>query len=343
MEFRIGVNLGDVMVDGEQIYGDGVNVAARLESLAEPGGICVSGTVYEHLGNRLALGYEDLGEQAVKNIAKPVRVFRVLMEAGAAATPATQIQGVARKYVRRGVFSIAGLAIIAATIIFVQHLSLRPPTPSASIPPAQPPALPLPDKPSIAVLPFTNMSGDSQEEYFSDGITGDIITALSRSPDLFVIDRASTFAYKGKSVGVQQVSRELGVKYVLEGGVQKAAGQLRVTAQLVDATTGAELWAEHYDRPLQDVFSLQDEIVGRIVTTLKLQLTSDERGMYVFTKGTENLEAYDYDLRGWEYFFMVTREGFPKAREMWEKAIQLDPKYAEAYAGIGLTYLLEGV
>src|SRR6266851_6279774 len=146
MEFRIGVNLGDVIEEGEQIYGDGVNVAARLESLADPGGICVSGTVCEHLGNRLALGYEDLGEQAVKNIAKPVRVFRVLMEAGAAATPATQIQGVARKYVRRGVFSIAGLAIIAATIIFVQHLSLRPPTPSASIPPAQPPALPLPDK-----------------------------------------------------------------------------------------------------------------------------------------------------------------------------------------------------
>src|SRR5712692_247137 len=152
MEFRIGVNLGDVIEQGEEIYGDGVNVAARLESLAEPGGICVSGTVCEHLGNRLALSYEDLGEQSVKNIAKPVRVFRVLMEAGGAATPTRKIQGVARKYVRRGVFSIAGLAIIAATIIFVQHLSLRPPTPSAPIPPA----LPLPDKPSIAVLPFTN-------------------------------------------------------------------------------------------------------------------------------------------------------------------------------------------
>src|SRR5229473_2885747 len=168
MEFRIGVNLGDVMVEGEQIYGDGVNVAARIESLAEPGGICVSGTVCEHLGNRLALSYEDLGEQSVKNIAKPVRVFRVLMEAGEAATPSRQTRGVARKYVRRGIFSIAGLALIAAVIVLVQHLSLRPPVPTASIPSVQPPALTLPDKPSIAVLPFSNMSGDPQQEYFSD-------------------------------------------------------------------------------------------------------------------------------------------------------------------------------
>src|SRR6266436_6561657 len=249
MEFRIGVNLGDVVVDGEQIYGDGVNVAARLESLADPGSICISGSVHEQLGNKLALGYQDLGEQSVKNIAKPVRVFRVLTEAGGPATPTRKIQGVARKYVRRGIFSIAGLAIIAGTIIFVQHLSLRPPTPSASIPPAQPPALPLPDKPSIAVLPFTNMSGDRDQEYFSDGITDDLITALSRLPDLFVIARTSTFTYKGKAAKVQDVSRELGVKYILEGSVQKARDQVRITAQLVDATTGAEVWAQHYDRP----------------------------------------------------------------------------------------------
>jgi adenylate cyclase len=201
----------------------------------------------------------------------------------------------------------------------------------------------LPDKPSIAVLPFTNLSGDPQEEYFSDGITGDIITALSRSPDLFVIDRASTFAYKGKSIGVQEVSRELGVKYVLDGGVQKAAGQLRVTAQLADATTGAELWAERYDRPLQDVFSVQDELVRRIVTTMGLQLALWDRTGLQSLRGTDNLEAYDYDLRAWDYFFMVTREGYPKAREMWEKAIELDPKYAEAYVGVGLTYYFEGI
>jgi adenylate cyclase len=340
MEFRIGVNLGDVMVDGEQIYGDGVNVAARLESLADPGGICISDTVHAQIKNKLALGYEDLGAQRVKNIAEPVRVFRVL----AGVTPPTEtIPRVARKYIRRGAFSMVGLAIIAATVVLVQHLSLRPPAPSASIPSVHTPALTLPDKPSIAVLPFTNLSGDPQEEYFSDGITGDIITALSRSPDLFVIDRASTFSYKGKQIRVEQVRSELGVKYILEGGVQKTAGQLRVTAQLVDATTGAELWAERYDRPLRDVFSVQDELVRRIVTTMGLQLVLWDRTGFQWLRGTDNLEAYDYDLRGWQYFYTMTREGFPKAREMWEKAIQLDPKYAEAYAGIGFTYLLEGV
>ncbi len=341
MEFRIGVNLGDVMVDGEQIYGDGVNVAARLESLADPGGICISGKVHDEIRSKLALGYEDLGGQQVKNIAEPVRVFRLLPEAGASTT--SKNQRVARKYIRRGVFSVAGLALIAAVIVVVQHLSLRPPTPSASIPSVQTPALTLPDKPSIAVLPFTNLSGDPQQEYFSDGITGDIITALSRSPDLFVIDRASTFSYKGKPIRVQQVSRELGVKYVLEGGVQKAAGQLRVTAQLVDATSGAELWAERYDRPLQDIFSVQDELVRRIVTTMGLQLVLwDETGLQRL-RGTDNLEAYDYDLRGWEYFLMASKEGLPKARKMWEKAIQLDPKYAEAYVGVGFTYYFEAL
>src|SRR5713101_7457372 len=343
MEFRIGVNLGDVMVDGEQIHGDGVNVAARLESLAEPGRICISATVHEQVRDKLALSYDDAGEQVVKNIARPVRVFRVLSEPAIGGRLSTSTQRAPRKYMRRGIFSLAGLAILAAVIVFVQHLSLRPPTTTASIPPAQSPALTLPDKPSIAVLPFTNLSGDPQEEYFSDGITGDIITALSRSPDLFVIDRASTFSYKGKPIRVQQVSRELGVKYVLEGGVQKEAGQLRVSAQLVDATTGAALWAERYDRPLSDIFTVQDELVRRIVTTMGLPLVLwDETGYQRFRR-TDNLEAYDYDLRGWEYFFMVTKEGYPKAREMWEKAIQLDPKYAEAYVAVGLTYYFEGI
>ncbi len=274
MEFRIGVNLGDVMVDGEQIYGDGVNVAARLESLAEPGGICVSGTVCEHLGNRLALSYEDLGEQTVKNIAKPVRVLRVMLEGGAATRTATKAaERSLRKHWRGGVFSLVGLALIAGVIVFVQHLSLRPPTTTASIPPAQSPALTLPDTPSIAVLPFANMSGNRDQEYFSDGMTDDLITALSRLPGLFVIDRNSAFTYKGKPVKAQQVSRELGVRYVLEGSVRKADNQVRITAQLMDATTGADLWAERYDRPLRDLFALQDEIVQRIVTTLNLHST----------------------------------------------------------------------
>src|SRR6266852_2865041 len=336
MEFRIGVNLGDVMVDGEQIYGDGVNVAARLESLAEPGGICVSGTVCEHLGNRLALSYEDLGEQSVKNIAKPVRVFRVLMEASGVATPAKQTQRVARKYLRRGVFSIAGLAIIAATIIFVQHLSLRPPTPSASIPPAQAPALALPDKPSIAVLPFTNMSRDHDQEYFSDVITDDLITALSRLPDLFVIARTSAFTYKSKAAKVQDIGRELGVAYVLEGSVRKSDNKLRITVQLVETTGGNHLWAERYDRPLKDIFAVQDEIVQKIVTTLKLQFTLEQQGR-ISRKRTDNLEAYDYYLRGL-VALNLTKEGNAQARQQWEKAVTLDPEYAEAYAQLARTY-----
>jgi len=336
MEFRIGVNLGDVMVDGEQIYGDGVNVAARLESLADPGGICISGTVHEHIKNKLTLNYEDLGAQQVKNIAEPVRVYRVLPEA---ATPlARATPRAARKYVRRGVFSIAGLAIIAATIIFVQHLSLRPPTPSASIPPAQPPALSLPDTPSIAVLPFTNMSGDRDQEYFSDGITDDLTTALSRLPDLFVIARTSAFTYKSKAAKVQDIGRELGVAYVLEGSVRKADSQVRITAQLVDATTGDHLWAEHYDRPLKDIFSLQDEIVRRIVTTLKLQLPLAQWRGYFVAQHTDNPEAYDDYLRGYEYVVTFSAESTSKAKEMFEKAIELDPAYADAHVMLGYTY-----
>jgi TolB-like protein/class 3 adenylate cyclase/Tfp pilus assembly protein PilF len=340
MEFRIGVNLGDVKVDGEQIYGDGVNVAARLESLADPGGICISGTVHEQVRDKLALGYEDAGEQEVKNIARPVRVWRVLAEPGTGASPGTRTQRVSRKYMRRGVFSLAGLALVGVVIVFVQHLSLRPPTTTASIPPAQKPALPLPNIPSIAVLPFTNMSGDREQEYFSDGMTDDIITALSRLPGLFVIDRNSAFTYKGKPVEAEQVSRELGVHYVLEGSVRKEANQVRITAQLVDATTDYEIWAERYDRPLQDIFALQDEIVRKIVTTLKLQLTLQEQGVLVH-KTTENLDAYDDLLRGMESLGSGTKDANMTARQMFERAVALDPQYASAYASIGLTYLID--
>src|SRR5712692_7043951 len=340
MEFRIGVNLGDVIVDGEQIYGDGVNVAARLESLADPGGICISGTVHEQVRDKLALGYEDAGEQEVKNIARPVRVWRVLAEPGTGASPGTRTQRVPRKHVRRGVFSLAGLVLVAVVIVFVQHLSLRPPTTTASIPSAQSPALTLPNIPSIAVLPFTNMSGDREQEYFSDGMTDDIITALSRLPGLFVIDRNSAFTYKGKPVEAQQVSRELGVHYLLEGSVRKEVNQLRITAQLVDATTDYEIWAERYDRPLQDIFALQDEIVRKIVTTLKLQLTLQEQGVLVH-KTTENLDAYDDLLRGMESLGSGTKDANMTARQMFERAVALDPQYASAYASIGLTYLID--
>jgi adenylate cyclase len=337
MNFRIGVNLGDVIVDGEQIYGDGVNVAARLESLAQPGGINISGSVYEQIRNKLALNYEDLGAQRVKNIAEPVRVFRVLADAGATTTRRPQI--VQRKYLRRGVFSIAGLATIVAIVVLVQHVSLRPPHTAASIPPAQGPDLALPDKPSIAVLPFANISGDHEQEYFSDGITDDLITDLSRLPGLFVIARSSSFTYKGKPARLQDVGRQLGVKYVLQGSVRKSGEQVRITVQLADATNGTELWAERYDRPLRDVFAVQDEIVQRIVKTLDLQLSLAKQG-YIFSRSTDNLEAYDDFLRGMEYLLTFTTESNTKARQMFEKAIDLDPKYAMAYAALGENYYL---
>ncbi|MBI3797557.1 MAG: adenylate/guanylate cyclase domain-containing protein [Deltaproteobacteria bacterium] len=304
MEFRIGINLGDVMVDGEQIYGDGVNIAARLESLAEAGGICIAGTVYDQIENKLALNYEYLGEQTVKNIAKPVRVYRVRIGETdlSVETP------------RRGV---------------------------STLPPhEQTQALPLPNKPSIAVLPFVNMSSDPEQEYFSDGITEDLITDLSRLSGLFVIARNSSFTYKGKAVKIEEVGRELGVRYVLEGSVRKAGNRVRITAQLVDATTSHHLWAERYDRELQDIFALQDEIVQRIVTTLELQLTLWEQGVLV-RKSTPNLEAYDYYLRGQAYWWHITKEANVQARQMYEKALELDPTYATAYVGLGGTYFME--
>jgi adenylate cyclase len=220
------------------------------------------------------------------------------------------------------VLSLTGLAIIVGTIVLVQNLSLKPPHTHASIPPPQGSALALPDQPSIAVLPLTNMSGDREQEYFSDGITDDLITALSRLSGLFVIARTSSFTYKGKAVGLQEVGKQLGVKYVLGGGVRKAGDQVRITVQLADATTGAELWAERYDRRMKDVFALQDEIVRRIVTTLNLQLTLAQRGVLI-PRTTDNLEAYDDVQRGAEYVLSSTKGGNAKARQMFEKAIVL--------------------
>src|SRR5713101_3642276 len=244
---------------------------------------------------------------------------------------------------RRGIlWSIGGIAFVVAVIVLIQQLSLRPPTTTASIPTTQSPALSLPDKPSIAVLPFTIMSGDREQEYFSDGITEDLITAFSKLPVLFVIARNSTFTYKGKAVNVQQVGRELGVQYVLEGSVRKAGNQVRVTAQLADATTGDHVWAERYDRPLQDIFAVQDSIVQRIVTTLNLEFTLVHQG-WQFERHTDNPEAYDDALRGLGYILTPTKEGNLKARQMFEKAIELDPKYSHSYTNLGYTYWLDWV
>src|SRR2546426_1911230 len=328
MEFRIGINLGDVMVEGEQIYGDGVNVAARLQGLADAGGISISGTSYDQVENKLALTYEYLGEQAVKNIAKPVRMYRVLIESELAAAASKSVlrqaqhersekRRVGTAHLARAALVVVGLLIGGGIVTFLypslptlitRHSSLVTQE-------AQPPLLPLPDKPSIVVLPFVNMSGDPKQEYFSDGLTEDLTTELSKLSGLFVIARNSAFTYKGKAVKVQEVSKELGVRYALEGSVRKADSQVRITAQLIDATTGGHVWSERYDRPLHDLFALQDEIVQQIVTTLQLQLTLAEQGVLTH-KGTDNLEAYDAYLRGVEAYLRRTQEANAQARQL---------------------------
>jgi TolB-like protein len=302
MAFRIGINVGDVLTEDGRLYGDGVNIAARLEGLAEAGGICLSETAYTQVKNKLALSYEYIGEQPVKNIVEPVRAYKIRLHPGATAregsqqteAPKTVIQPSRSTIVplpgRKGILVLGGLSLLAAVVVAVPPLSLRLPTPFATIPPAQSFPLALPDKPSIVVLPFANMGNDPAQEYFSDGITEDLTTALSQLSGLFVIARNSAFTYKGKAVKVQEVSKELGVRYILEGSVRKADDQVRVTSQLIDTTTGYHLWSERYDRPFKDIFALQDEIVQKIVTTLKLQLTLQEQG-YLVRKTTDNLEA----------------------------------------------------
>jgi adenylate cyclase len=297
MRLRVGVNLGDVMVGGANLLGDGVNVAARLEGVAEPGGICISGAVYDQVRNKVDLGFDDLGEPALKNIGYPVRVFRVRREGSAEPGP----------------------------------LPERPTGRS----PTRPSALP-----SIAVLPFANLGGDPEHEYFADGITEDLITELSRFQELRVIARNSVLTYKSNPVRVQEVGRDLGVRYVLEGSVRKAGGRVRITAQLIDSATGHHLWAERFDRDLADIFEVQDEVTSRIVATLAGKLAESERRR-ARSGQTENLEAYDCVLRGRELWERFTPEANREARRLYEKAIELDPDYARAYASVAWTYLTE--
>jgi adenylate cyclase len=311
MDFRIGVNLGDVVVEGAQIFGDGINVAARLESLAQPGGICISDTVHAQIRSKLALNYQNFGAQRVKNIAEPVRVFRVQLEPEASATSGGQKTRVIRKHWRKGALSMKGLALLSGVIVLVQHLSLRPPPTSASLPPEHNWNPPLPSMPSIAVLPFSNLSGDPQQEYFSDGITYELISDLSRLNNLFVIAHTSSFVYKNKPAKMQEIGHELGVKYLLEGGVLRADKRVRVDTQLVEASTGATLWAERFDRPLTDVLAVQDDIVQRILTTLNLQVGLAERGVPARQR-TDSLEAYDKFLRGALISFGFTRDSTEK-------------------------------
>jgi adenylate cyclase len=340
MEFRIGINVGDVIEEGEQIYGDGVNIAARLESLAEGGGICISGTAYEQIEGKLALGYEYLGEQSVKNIRKPVKVYRILMGTGGAGSVVYRRRKDDPLHRRRATRVFLVILVGAAAAMAIWRFYLRPPQRVVDVASVEETVTPFPDKPAIAVLPFDNLSGDPDQAYFSDGMTEEIITALSKVPRLFVIARNSSFIYKGKPVKVQEIGRELGVQYVLEGSVRKAGDRVRITAQLVDATTGNHLWAERYERNLEDVFALQDEITMKVLTALQVKLTEGEQAR-VFGKGTENHEAYVKVLQGREHIYRMNREGVMLARQSFEDAIAIDSKFAIAYTHLAWTYLLE--
>jgi adenylate cyclase len=337
MQFRIGINLGDVIQEEGRIYGDGVNIAARLEGLSEPGGICISKTAFDHIESKLPYGYEFLGDQPVKNITKPIGAYRVLMEPRVTVAGGPKQEKPASGRRRALLLGIAAIfAVIVAAGIW-QYYIRRPSIAPASV---EKMAYPLPDKPSIAVLPFVNMSGDPKQEYFSDGFTEQIIASLSMIPEVFVIARNSAFTYKGKAVKVQQIAEDLGVRYVLEGSIQKEVQQVRITAQLIDAITGRHLWAERYDRELKDIFTLQDEITIRIITELRVRLTDGEQAR-VLSKGTKNLQAYLKYLQAREYLQKQTKENNVLARRISEEAIAIDPEFPQAYTLLGSTYMMD--
>jgi len=338
MQFRIGINLGDVVEEGDRIYGDGVNIAARMEGLAEGGGICISGTVYDAIENKIGLEYEYMGEQEVKNIPKPIRAYRVLSFPGAAAHRVIKAKKAVGKAWRNVVVVVAAVLVIGAAVA-IWNLYLRP-TPSVEVASVEKMAYPLPDKPSIAVLPFDNMSEDPKQEYFVDGLTEQIISTLSKISSLFVVARNSTFTYKGKPVKVKEVSEELGVRYVLEGSVQKSGDRVRITAQLVDAVKGHHLWSETYDRDLKDIFALQDDITKKILIALQVKLTRGEQAR-VWAKGTDNLEAYLKYLQARDNVLQANIESNALAQQMAEEAISSDPEYANAYVTLGRTHFFD--
>ena len=382
MRFRIGINLGDVIQEKDQIYGDGVNIAARLEALADPGGICISKTAFDHIETKLPLGYEFLGEKEVKNIAKPVGAYRVLMEPRVTIADVRESEARDPLWRRKSIISgaIAVLFLIVGATVW--NILTSPPIETASIDKM---AFSLPEKPSIAVLPFENLSGDPEQGYFSDGLTEELITALSKIPKLFVIARNSVFTYKGRAVKVKQIAEELGVKYVLQGSIRKAGDKIRITAQLIDALAGHHLWAERYDRNLEEIFKVQDELTKSIITALQVELTEGDI-VRAASKGTDSLEAYlkylqamanmrrfniesnalakqlafeaialdpeypmpymvlssSYQMDVWLGTSKSPEQSIAKSLELVQKAIELDPTYAEAYGHLGFTYTMMG-
>jgi TolB-like protein/class 3 adenylate cyclase/rhodanese-related sulfurtransferase len=332
--YRIGINIGDVIVDGEDIYGDGVNVAARLEALAEPGGICVSRPVHTQVEGKVDLAFEDLGEQTIKNIPRPIRAFRILLDRPASDKPPITLAPAKRRLPMAPIAGGLAVLVVAAGIALWQRPWEVREEPARETEMA----FPLPDKPSIAVLPFNNMSADANQEYFADGMTEDIITDLSKISGLFVIARNSSFSYKGRQVKVRDVAEDLGVRYVLEGSVRRAGDEVRINAQLIDATTGGHLWAERYDGELDDVFDLQDEVTAQIVAALKISLTSEEMTEQAHHE-TENAAAHDAYLQGWALYKLGTLENFKRALTFLKNAVELDPDYAQAHAALASLYL----
>ena len=329
MQFRIGINIGDVMVKGDDLFGDGVNVAARLEGLAEPGGICISGSVYDQIEGKLPLRYQTLGERSLKNIARPVRVYRI--HEGPAGRPPLD-----RRFTRSWRWATVAVILLGAIAAFwglYRYISHPP----AELVSGQVPAVQRPEGTFVAILPFRNMSEDPEQEYFSDGITEDIISALGRFSDLSVISRDAVFRFKGKAPNPTDIGRDLGVQYLLRGSVRKAGDRVRVTAQLTDVVRGIHLWSEQYDRELKDVFSVQDEITRRVASALASKLSQIEEKK-ALAKPPRVLQAYDYVLRGRAFHARESRRANREARRMFQKAIELDPGYSAAHAGLGWTY-----
>lgn len=327
VQFRIGVNLGEVIVDRDDIYGDGVNIAARLEGLAEVGGICVSQSVRTAVGNKLPIDYQDMGLQRVKNIDEPIHAYHILFDAVGRSGRIRKIR-VSRKAVVQ--------SVVTLTLVVVAVTWFAPWNAKDGEAPMEQEATSVGDERTIAVLPFVSLSDDPAQDYFSDGVTNDIITDLSKFSNLFVIASNSVFTYKGKAVNLKEVGRELGVRYVLEGSIQKVADKVRINVQLIDATTNHHLWAERYDFELNNIFSVQDEITNTVVTSLQVMLTKGEQDRSA-SRLTTVVEAYDFYLRGRTYL-RGTKRTHAKARELFNQAIKLDPEFAAAYAEKSFTY-----
>ena len=328
MQFRIGVNLGDVIDEEDRIYGDGVNIAARIENLSNAGGICISHSAYDQIKNKLKLGYEYLGEHEVKNIREPVKAYHVLM--------APEFEG-QRIGFEKKTPKTRWMGVAAAAVIIVIGLLIYQVYQSKQILPVEEA---LAEKPSIAVMAFDNMSNDPEQGYFGDGISEDLITDLSKIPDVLVISRLSSFTYKGKNIKVQQIAKELGVRYVLEGSVRKAGNSIRINAQLIDATNGHHLWAERYDGDMNDIFTLQDNITRKIAASLAVKLTEDDKNR-LLQKGTVNMEAYEAYMIGSTIAdsLRYDPEKFAESLSWFEKAVELDSGYSQAYAALAETYI----